>query len=150
MDLMRRGAVDLSVAALPADADGDGVHSRALAAMAMVFAARVQTPARRRPVVLFDLAQEYELLTFQRGSQPQVALLDLCRRHGVESPRLYTRSSISALVELVELVELVKLVEQGFGIATLPQAALARLAERRTLAALRCDADLLPLPIHLS
>lgn len=112
MDLMRRGAVDLIVAALPAD--GGGVHSRALAPMPMVFAARAQKPARRRPVALFDLAQEHELLTFQRGSQPQVALLDLCRRHGVESPRLHTISSISAMVELVE---------QGFGIATLPQAA---------------------------
>jgi DNA-binding transcriptional LysR family regulator len=139
MDLMRRGAVDLIVAALPAD--GDGVHSRALAAMPMVFAARAQKPARRRPVALFDLAQEHELLTFQRGSQPHVALLDLCRRHGVESPRVHTISSISAMVELVE---------QGFGIATLPQAAVARLSERRTLAALRCDAELLPLPIHLS
>jgi DNA-binding transcriptional LysR family regulator len=139
MDLMRRGAVDLIVAALPAD--GGGVHSRALAPMPMVLAARAQKPARRRPVALFDLAQEHELLTFQRGSQPHVALLDLCRRHGVESPRVHTISSISAMVELVE---------QGFGIATLPQAAVARLAERRSLSALRCDADLLPLPIHLS
>jgi DNA-binding transcriptional LysR family regulator len=139
MDLMRRGAVDLILAALPAD--GDGVHSRALPAMPMVFAARAQKPARRRPVALFDLAQDSELLTFQRGSQPHVALLDLCRRHGVESPRVHTISSISAMVELVE---------QGFGIATLPQAAITRLGERRPLAVLRCDAELLPLPIHLS
>ena len=138
MDLMRRGAVDLILAALPVD--GDGVHSRALAPMPMVFAGRAQRPARRQ-VTLVDLAQEHELLTFQRGSQPHVALLDLCRRHGVESPRLHTISSISAMVELVE---------QGFGIATLPQAAVARLAERRSLAVLRCDAELLPLPIHLS
>lgn len=138
MDLMRRGTVDLILAALPAD--GDGVHSRALAAMPMVFAARAQRPARRL-VSLLDLAQEHELLTFQRGSQPHVALLDLCRRHGVESPRVHTISSISAMVELVE---------QGFGIATLPRAAVVRLAAHRPLALLRCDAELLPLPIHLS
>ena len=138
MDLMRRGTVDLILAALPAD--GDGIHSRALAAMPMVFAGRVQRPARRL-TSLFDLAQEHELLTFQRGSQPQVALLELCRRHGVEAPRIHTISSISAMVELVE---------QGFGIATLPQAAIARLSQQRLLAPLRCDAELLPLPIHLS
>jgi DNA-binding transcriptional LysR family regulator len=137
-DLMRRGAVDLILAALPAD--GDGVHSRALAPMPMVFAGRAQRPARR-PLALADLAQEHELLTFQRGSQPHLALLDLCRRHGVEVPRIHTISSISAMVELVE---------QGFGIATLPRAAVARLAERRSLAVLRCDTELLPLPIHLS
>jgi DNA-binding transcriptional LysR family regulator len=139
MDLMRRGTVDLILAALPAD--GDGVHSRALAAMPMVFAGRAQRPARRRVVSLLELAQDHELLTFQRGSQPHVALLDLCRRHAVETPRIHTISSISAMVELVE---------QGFGIATLPQAAIARLGERRPLAVLRCDAELLPLPIHLS
>jgi DNA-binding transcriptional LysR family regulator len=138
MDLMRRGAVDLILAALPAA--GDGVHSRALAPMPMVFAGRAQQPARRR-LTLADLAQEHELLTFQRGSQPHVALLDLCRRQGVESARIHTISSISAMVELVE---------QGFGVATLPQAAMARLGERRPIAALRCDAELLPLPIHLS
>ncbi len=138
MDLMRRGTVDLILAALPAD--GEGVHSRALAAMPMVFAGRLQRPARRL-VSLVELAQEHELLTFQRGSQPHVALLDLCRRHGVESPRLHTISSISAMVELVA---------QGFGIATLPQAAIARLSQHRPLAVLRCTAELLPLPIHLS
>ena len=81
------------------------------------------------------------LLTFQRGSQPHVALLDLCRKQGVESPRLHTISSISAMVQLVE---------QGFGVATLPQAAVARLADQLALTTVRCDAALTPLPIHLS
>jgi DNA-binding transcriptional LysR family regulator len=139
MDLMRRGALDLIVAALPAD--GDGVRSRALAPMPMVLTARTQSPARRRTLALAELAQEHELLTFQRGSQPHVALLDLCRRHGVETPRVHTISSISAMVELVE---------QGFGIATLPRAAVLRLGQQRPVSVLRCDAELLPLPIHLS
>lgn len=139
MDLMRRGNVDLILAAQPAD--GDSVHSRALAPMPMVFAGRARKPARRGVASLVELAQEHELLTFQRGSQPHVALLDLLRRHGVEAPRVHTISSISAMVELVD---------QGFGIATLPAAAVARMAERRPLALMRCDAELLPLPIHLS
>jgi DNA-binding transcriptional LysR family regulator len=145
MDHMRRGAADLILAALPAD--GEGIHTRALAPMPMVFVARKGDRRHRAvrgsagPVPLAQLAGETELLTFQRGSQPHVALLDLCRRHGAVSPRVHSISSISAMVELVE---------QGFGVATLPQAAVARLAERRPLVAVRTDSPLAPLPIHLS
>ena len=139
LDQMRRGTADLVLTALPAD--GDGVRTRALSPMPMVF---VGTRARhgRRLHTLPQLCGQDELLTFQRGSQPHVALLDLCRKHGVESPRVHTISSISAMVQLVE---------QGFGVATLPQAAVARLmTDLRPLVALRCDAALTPLPIHLS
>ena len=136
IDHMRRGAADLVLAALPAE--GDGVRTRALAAMPMVFVGRAGTRRRRS---LAELCAEHELLTFQRGSQPHVALLDLCRKQGVDAPRVHTISSISAMVQLVE---------SGFGVATLPQAALARLAPQRALRALPCDAALTPLPIHLS
>lgn len=134
VDQLQRGTADLILAALPAT--GDGVRSRALASMPMVFAGRSETHGRRR-FTLPRLAAQDELLTFQRGSQPHVALLDLCRQHGVTTPRVHTISSISAMVQLVE---------QGFGVATLPQAAVARVA----LCAVRCDALLPPLPIHLS
>ncbi len=138
IDQMRRGAVDLVLAALPAD--GDGVRSRALASMAMVFTGQKTRHGRRR-FTLSALLEGDELLTFQRGSQPHVALLDLCRREGIDAPRVHTISSISAMVQLVE---------QGFGVATLPQAAVARLADSMALCAVRCDAALAPLPIHLS
>jgi len=147
MDQMRRGAADLVLAALPVE--GVGIDTRALAPMPMVFVGRKGEAKdgrkggrrSRRAVPLAQLAAEGELLTFQRGSQPQVALLDLCRRQGVAAPRVHSISSISAMVELVE---------QGFGIATLPRAAVARLAERRPLTAVHCEATLQPLPIHLS
>jgi DNA-binding transcriptional LysR family regulator len=139
MDQMRRGAVDLILAAMPADADG--VSSRALSPMPMVFVGRAKRARRRNALTLAELAAEHELLTFQRGSQPHVALLELCRRHAVEAPRIHSISSISAMVELVE---------QSFGVATLPQAAVVRLSQRRPLAVLRCETPLLPLPIHLS
>ncbi len=138
LDQMRRGAADLVLAALPAD--GDGVLSRALAPMPMVFTGQRQRHGRKR-YTLAQLLEGDELLTFQRGSQPHVALLDLCRRQGVEAPRVHTISSISAMVQLVE---------QGFGVATLPQAAVARLADSMALCAVRCEAALAPLPIHLS
>jgi DNA-binding transcriptional LysR family regulator len=138
IDHMKRGAADMVMAVLPAS--GDGVLTRALAPMSMVFVGR-RTQHGRKRFTLAQLAAENELLTFQRGSQPHVALLDLCRRHGVESPRVHTISSISAMVQLVE---------QGFGVATLPLAAVQRLAAGMGIVAVRCDATLAPLPIHLS
>jgi DNA-binding transcriptional LysR family regulator len=138
LDHMRRGAADLIIAALPAD--GDGMRTRALAPMPLVFVGHIQRHTRRR-WSLAELVASDELLTFQRGSQPHVALLDLCRKHGVESPRVHAISSISAMVQLVE---------GGFGVATLPRSALAQLSKRLPLKALNCEAALTPLPIHLS
>ena len=74
------------------------------------------------------------LLTFQRGSQPHVALLDLFREAGLQAQRVHTISSISAMVQLVE---------GGFGVATLaarrgaaPERAAA--AEGAALRVARC------------
>lgn len=138
VDQMKRGTADLVLAALPAS--GDGVQTRALAPMPMVFVGQQARHGRKR-FTLAQLTAQNELLTFQRGSQPHVALLELCRQHGVEAPRVHTISSISAMLQLVE---------QGFGVATLPQAAVARLAERLPLKPLACEATLTPLPVHLS
>lgn len=136
LDHMRRGAADLVLAALPAD--GDGVRTRVLQTMPMVFTGPA---AARRRWTLAELCAAHELLTFQRGSQPHVALLDLCRQQRVEPPRVHAISSISAMVQLVEA---------GFGIATLPLPAVQRLAAQRGVRALQVDAALTPLPIHLS
>jgi DNA-binding transcriptional LysR family regulator len=138
LDHLRRGAADVVVAALPAD--GHAVRTRALEPMPMVFTGQAARHGKRR-WTLAELCGHDELLTFQRGSQPHVALLDVCRKAGVEAPRVHTISSISAMVQLVE---------GGFGVATLPQAAVAPLAGRLGLKALNCDAALTPLPIHLS
>jgi DNA-binding transcriptional LysR family regulator len=137
VEQVRRGTLDLAFAAMPAAADG--LRSRALPPMEMVFVGHRELHRRRR-YALADLAG-LELLTFQRGSQPHVALLDLFRRAGLEPPRVHTISSISAMVQLVE---------GGFGVATLPRAAVERLAERLPLKPLACDAALTPLPVHLS
>lgn len=138
MDHMRRGAADLVIAAMPAE--GDGVRTRALPPMPMVFVGPVTSAVRRR-WTMAQLCATHELLTFQRGSQPHVALLDLCRQHGLDTPRVHAISSISAMLQLVE---------SGFGVATLPQAAVAPLVGGRAIRVLRCDAPLVPLPIHLS
>jgi DNA-binding transcriptional LysR family regulator len=137
VDQMKRGTADLVLTVLPAS--GEGVMTRALAPMAMVFAGPPRAAGQRAPrrTTLAALVAAHELLTFQRGSQPHLALLALCKARGVEAPRVHTISSISAMVQLVE---------QGFGIATLPLAAVQRLG----LQPLAVDVELTPLPIHLS
>lgn len=137
IDQVRRGTLDLVFAALPGAADG--VRSRALPPMEMVFVGHAPLHRRRR-YTLADIA-EHELLTFQRGSQPHVALLDLMRQARVEPRRIHTISSVSAMVQLVQ---------GGFGLATLPLAAMQRLAGGAALRRLPCDTRLVPLPIHAS
>ncbi len=137
LDQVQRGALDMVFAALPAS--GDGLRSRALPAIEMVFVGHRERHRRRR-YTLADLSQ-HELLTFQRGSQPHMALLDQFRRAGVELPRVHAISSISAMVELVA---------GGLGIATLPRAAVERLGERLPLKTLACATPPAPLPVHLS
>ena len=137
MDQAQRGAQDIVFAALPAG--GDGVRSKALPPMAMAFVGEVRQH-RKRAYLLKELARG-ELLTFQRGSQPHVALLDALRQAGVENKRVHTISSISAMAQLVQ---------GGFGVATLPLAAANRLVEVQGLRVLKCDVQLPPLPIHAS
>ncbi|MEO7853387.1 MAG: LysR family transcriptional regulator [Rubrivivax sp.] len=137
VDLLSRGALDIAIAALPAD--GAGLRSMSLPSMDMAFVGHVELHRRRRwtPAQLAAL----ELITFQRGSQPHVALVDLLHRAGVEPLRIHTVSSISAMSQLVE---------DGLGVATLPAAVLHRLRQRMPLKALPCTVSLPPLPTHLS
>jgi DNA-binding transcriptional LysR family regulator len=123
--------------ALPAS--GAGMRVRALAPMEMHFVGHAELDTKRR----YTLAQmaRRELMTFQRGSQPHVAVLELFRRAGGEMPRVHAISSISAMAELVK---------EGFGIAVLPRAAAERLAAYLPLRVLACDTALTPLPIHAS
>jgi DNA-binding transcriptional LysR family regulator len=132
-----RGTQDIVFAALPAPADG--VRSRALPPMEMVFVGNTQAH-RKRKYTLDDLV-EMEILTFQRGSLPHVALLDLLRQGRVEPKRVHTISSISAMIQLVH---------GGFGVATLPRSAVQRLVTFPNLKLLPCDVALQPLPIHAS
>ena len=137
VDQVQRGALDLAFAALPTA--GENLRSRALPAMQMVFVGHRDVHRKRR-YTLAELAA-CDLLTFQRGSQPHVALIDLLKATGVEMPRVHTISSISAMVQLVE---------GGFGVATLPLAAVQRLSGRLPLKALLCETALPPLPVHAS
>jgi DNA-binding transcriptional LysR family regulator len=105
--------------------------------MEMVFVGHREQHRKRR-YALADLAA-IDLMTFQRGSQPHVDLLDLFRAAGLE-PRVHAISSISAMVQLVEA---------GFGVATLPRAAVARLTQR-PLKPLAVQTPLPRLQVHAS
>ena len=135
---IRRGALDLVFAAQPA-VDADGLRSRALPPMDMVFVGNRKLH-KKRVYQLRDFS-EVELLTFQRGSQPHVSLLDLFRQAKAAPKRIHAISSISAMVQLVQ---------GGFGVATLPRAAVARLSTYPDLKALKCSIALQALPIHAS
>ncbi len=137
LDQIRRGALDTVFAALPASADG--IRSQALTPMEMVFVGNSSIHRKRR-YALADFA-ETDILTFQRGSQPHVYLLDAFRQAQVEPRCVHTISSISAMVQLVQ---------GGFGVATLPRLAVQRLLAFPDLRTLACEATLRPLPIHLS
>jgi DNA-binding transcriptional LysR family regulator len=137
VDQVRRGALDLVFAAIPAtDA---GLRTVPLPAMPMSFVGLEALHVARR-YRLNDLAC-CELMTFQRGSQPHQALLELFQNEEAPPPRIHTISSISAMVQLVE---------SGFGIATLPSEVIAALAQHSSLRTLPGAPALAPLPIHAS
>jgi len=137
LDQIRRGMLDASFAALPVS--GDGIRTQALAPMEMVFVGNRKLH-RKRSYALGDFAAT-DILTFQRGSQPHVYLLDLFRNAQVEPRCVHAISSISAMVQLVQA---------GFGVATLPRQAVERMLSFPDLRALPCEVTLKPLPIHLS
>jgi len=137
LEQMRRGTIDLAFAALPAS--DEGVRTRALPPMDMVFVGNPRLQ-KRKTCTLAELAG-LDLITFQRGSQPHVALLDLFRHAKLEPKRVHNVSSISAMTQLVE---------GGFGIATLPRSAARRLLPHRELRLLATDPPLPPLPVFAS
>lgn len=137
LDQIQRGMLDAIFAALPAAADG--IRNQPLPPMEMVFVGNRKLH-RKRGYVLADFAAT-DILTFQRGSQPHVYLLDQFRSAQVEPRCVHTISSISAMVQLVQA---------GFGVATLPRQAVQHMLALQDLRVLPCDTGLKPLPIHLS
>ena len=135
IELVRRGALDIVFTASPATAEG--VRTKALPPMEMAFLGNAKVHRRR----LWRMADfgDVELMTFQRGSVPHVALIDQLKAAGIQPRKVHAISSISAMVQLVQ---------GGFGIATLPLAAAKRLPDTAGLKVLRCEQALPPLPIH--
>ncbi len=135
IDQVQRGGQDIVFTALPVS--GEGLRTKVLPPMEMCFVGNA-TRFRKRAYTLVELAQG-ELLSFQRGSQPHLALLDALHLCNMEQKRVHAISSISAMAQLVA---------GGFGVATLPRAAASSLVKSHGLRLLKCDVSLPPLPIH--
>lgn len=137
VEAVKRGNLDLVFAAQSITAPG--IRTRLLPAMEMVFVG-AKSMKRREPYTLAEIVS-HDMMTFQRGSQPHVALLEQLRGEGLEPPRLHTVSSIPAMVHLIE---------SGFGIATLPIIAANKLMRQHEIAILPCETALSPLPVQAS
>jgi len=137
VEAVRRGNLDLVFAAQSASAPG--IRTRVLPIMEMVFVG-AKAMKRREPYTLAEIVS-HDMMTFQRGSQPHLALLEQLRAEGLEPPRLHTVSSIPAMVHLVE---------SGFGIATLPGIAARNLVRQHEIAILACETPPSPLPVQAS
>lgn len=134
---IRRGSLDLIFSAMPAI--GDGIVNETLPPLEMVFVG----PASMAETAELSLDEllAHDIMTFQRGSQPHVALMEKLRLVGAGNKRVHTMSSISALARLVE---------SGFGIATLPLAAARQLMPNYQIAVLHSELALTPLPMYAS
>ena len=137
VEAVKRGNLDLVFAAQSISASG--IRTRLLPAMEMVFVG-AKAMKRREPYTLAEIVS-HDMMTFQRGSQPHLALLEQLRGEGLEPPRLHTVSSIPAMVQLIE---------SGFGIATLPIIAAHNLVRQHEIAILPCETALSPLPVQAS
>ena len=137
VEAVKRGTLDLVFAAQSISAPD--IRSRPLPTMEMVFVGASELK-RRAPYTLGEIVS-HEMMTFQRGSQPHLALLEQLRAAGLEPPRLHAVSSIPAMVHLIE---------SGFGIATLPAIAAQALVRRHEIAILPCETALSPLPVLAS
>jgi len=141
VDQAERGTQDLVFAALPAA--GDAVVVQALPAMEMVFVGNrdVNRDVHRKRQYTLSALAEMDLLTFQRGSQPHISLLDQLHQLRIKPKRVHALSSISAMAQLVQ---------GGFGVATLPLAAIRNPLAFPLLKPLKCDVRLASLPIYAS
>ena len=137
VEAVKRGTLDLVFAAQSISAPD--IRTRPLPTMEMVFVG-AKNLKRRTPYTLAEIVSS-EMMTFQRGSQPHLALLEQLRSEGLEPPRLHTISSIPAMVHLIE---------SGFGIATLPIIAAQSLVRKHEIAILPCETALSPLPVQAS
>ena len=134
---IRRGGLDLIFSA--DQAVGKGIVSERFPPLEMVFVG----PASLRGSNELSIEEllGWELLTFQRDSQPHIALLDCLGKAGITDKRVHTVTSISALV---------KLAESGFGLATLPRVAVDELELHHGIAPIKTALQLVPLPLFAS
>jgi DNA-binding transcriptional LysR family regulator len=113
---LARGDIDAAVIGITGEPLPAHVRTRVIATEPLVLAVRPDDPLARRPSVTFGTLRDYPLITLTPGSGLRVVLENACREAGFTP-------SISA--ETSELTSLVELAVEGFGVALLPQSAVA-------------------------
>jgi DNA-binding transcriptional LysR family regulator len=135
-DAVARADIDLAVASRPLG-DRD-VEKRQLPSLSMAF---VGSAARHRgDKYPLEVIAAGGLVTFQSGSRVHRNLLKLLKSVDIEGCRVDQFSSIPSII---------KAVQEGFGVATLPERLVVQAPQHR-LRVLPCDAALPPLPVWLS
>jgi DNA-binding transcriptional LysR family regulator len=136
--LFRRGILDIAILASPAG--GDGIRYRALPPLEMVFVQRRDDAQGDAVAVPLPELAERQILTFQRGSPTQGAMMDLFGTAGVTPHHVHGISSLSAMLRLVE---------SGFGTATLPRDMVEPLLASRRLQLIETPQPLPSLPLFV-
>lgn len=137
-DDMRRGLLDIAV---QTDAVlHDGISNRNIGTMPMGWVGVPEDCAGQGPLSIGELVAR-PIVTMTRGSQPHRALLEACRRAGATPKTVHCVGSLAAIVRLIRA---------GFGIATLPLAAIHGELESGSLVIIPCDVDLGPLRLVVS
>lgn len=136
---LRRGQMDI---AIQTDAVLDEtIRNREIGLMPMGWVGPPRAAAATEtPLTLAALAEQ-PLITMTRGSQPHLALLDTCRREGVNPKTIHCVSSIAAIIRLAAA---------GFGAAVLPLAAIRHELATGMLSVIPCSASLGPLRLVVS
>jgi DNA-binding transcriptional LysR family regulator len=130
---MRQGELDIALQTDPLM--GESIHNTASGAIAMGWVGRsADWMDKKQPSTVIELTQ-YPIITMNKGSQPHIALKELCKSENVSSPRVHCVSSISAIVRLVRC---------GFGIAVLPLAPARSEIESGELTIIACTRELKP------
>ena len=134
---IKRGALDLVFSATPAA--GDGIANETLRPLDMVFVGPESMATQA--ILSLEEVLAHDIMTFQRGSQPHVALVNALHTAGIDDKHVHTLSSISALARLTE---------SGFGIATLPLSVAEQLMKKDKICVLDTVLTLAPLPVFAS
>lgn len=138
-DDLRRGHLDIAV---QTDAVlHEGISNREIGSMPMGWVGLPEDSRNSNaPLSIGDIVSR-PIVTMTRGSQPHRAMLEACRRAGATPKTVHCVGSIAAIIRLMR---------GGFGIATLPLAAIHGELEAGTLATIPCDVDLGPLRLVVS
>lgn len=138
-DDLRRGLLDIAVQTDPVLHDGIG--NREIGTMAMGWVGVPEDCAGRPAPLSIGEVVARPIVTMTRGSQPHRALLEACRQAGASPKTVHCVGSLAAIVRLVRA---------GFGIATLPLAAIHAELASGMLITIPCEIDLGPLRLVVS